>query len=547
MCGILAILEASGEVNEKRKRALACVSKLRHRGPDWSGTYVQGRNIFCHERLSIVDVEHGAQPLLNKDKTVVLVVNGEIYNHKELEKGLTKPHQFLTSSDCEVILYLYEEEGDNFLDKIQGDFAFVVSNGTDFLAARDPIGVCPLFIGYGSDGSTWFASELKALQDDCERFETVPPGYYYTSKTRKFEPYYKPAYYRDIVPSEPVNYVKLRESFELSVKRRLMCDVPYGVLLSGGLDSSLVAAVASRFAEKRTEDELKTRAWWPRLHSFCIGVTKNSPDMIAAREVAKFLNTVHHEFEFTVQEGLDALEHVIYHIESFDVTTVRASTPMFLLARRVKAVGVKMVLSGEGSDEIFGGYLYFHQAPDAKSFYEETARRVKLLHTSDCLRANKSTAAWGVEVRVPFLDKDFLDVSMGIDPKDKMCPEGKIEKYILRKAFDDPTNPYLPHSILWRQKEQFSDGVGYSWIDTLKETAEKEISDADFARRAELFPEETPDTKEGIFYRKIFDKLFPHPSARQSVKRWTPTWGKSKDPSGRAQKNHVDAKKELLQ
>jgi asparagine synthase (glutamine-hydrolysing) len=537
MCGILAILGAS-DPKEARKRAVELAPLLRHRGPDWSGMHVQGNNIFAHERLAIVDVQNGAQPLFNEDKTYVLVVNGEIYNHKDLERTLQRPHRFATQSDCECIVHLYEERGETFLDEIQGDFAFVVSGTNGFLAARDPIGVCPLYMGWGRDGSLWFASEMKALIADCPKIESFPPGFYYT-KEKGLQPYYKPLYHNlDYIPTQKPDFEKIRRTLEIAVIRRLMTDTPYGALLSGGLDSSIVAAIANRYAARRVEENFAVPAWWPRLHTFCIGLTKDSPDMVKAREVANYLGTVHHEFCFSVQDGLDAIKKVIWHIESYDVTTVRASTPMYLLARCVKAVGVKMVLSGEGSDEIFGGYLYFHQAPDAESFHRECVRRVRNLHLSDCLRANKATAAWGVEIRVPFLDKDFLDVAMNIDPREKMCSKGRIEKWILRKAFDTPENPYLPQSILWRQKEQFSDGVGYSWIDSLKKYAESEVSDDEFAKRHELFPLNTPTTKEAFFYRKIFHELFPNPSAAATVQLWVPTWSVNKDPSGRAQVVH---------
>jgi asparagine synthase (glutamine-hydrolysing) len=489
--------------------------------------------------LAIVDLDSGAQPLLNKEQTTALVVNGEIYNHKELEAGLKKPRQFLTHSDCEVLLYLWEDEGADFLNRVQGDFAFVVSNGDTFMAARDAIGVCPLYMGWGSDGSIWFSSEMKALISDCVKIEVFPPGSYYTPE-KGMQQYWHPKWF-DVVPTEPFNLTHLREAFEKSVIRRLMCDVPYGVLLSGGLDSSLVASVVVRNAEKRMEDDFETRAWWPRVHSFCIGLTKDSPDHKAAREVAKFLGTAHHEFVFSVQDGLDAIESVIYHLETYDVTTIRASTPMFLMSRKIKALGVKMVLSGEGSDEIFGGYLYFWNAPNAQELHKETVNRVQRLHTSDCLRANKSTAAFGVEIRVPFLDRDFLDASMSFDPAEKMPTKERMEKHILRKAFDTPDRPYLPDSILWRQKEQFSDGVGYSWIDELKKTCEGHVSDAVFAHRAELYPHNTPQTKEAFYFRSIFERLFPHKSAVNTVLTWTPTWSKSTDPSGRAQTVHLAA------
>ena len=442
----------------------------------------------------------------------------------------------MTKSDCEVLLYLWQEEGADFLNRVQGDFAFVASDGKDFLAARDAIGVDPLYWGVDATGARWFASEMKALQESCTEIHVFPPGHYYTPATG-FVRYYNPIWFEQM-PQGAADLEKIRTSFETAVVRRMMCDVPYGVLLSGGLDSSLVAAVATRYAPKRTEDGGKSAAWWPRLHSFCIGLQKDSPDQIAARQVAEYLGTVHHEFTFSVQDGLDAIENVIWHLESYDVTTIRASTPMYLLSRKIKALGVKMVLSGEGSDEIFGGYLYFHNAPDAKAFHEENVRRVQNLHLSDCLRANKSTFAFGLEARVPFLDRDFLDAAFSFDTKEKMITGERKEKWVLRKAFDTPENPYLPREVLWRQKEQFSDGVGYSWIDTLKAHCEARVSDEDFAARAERFPFQTPETKEGYYFRRVFESQFPHPMSKETVMPWVPIWSASRDPSGRAQKVH---------
>jgi len=487
---------------------------------------------------------------LCNDGQVALTVNGEIYNHEELrEQLIAKGHTFRTRSDCEPILHLYEEKGEDFVDELSGDFAFVVHDARtgEYLAARDPIGVVPLFIGRkknagGCEDTVMFASEYKALQDDCDSFEVFPPGHLYSSRTGGFRRYYNPLWFKEIIPTQPVDFTALRTALELAVVRRMMSDVPYGVLLSGGLDSSLVAAIASRHAEGRVEDGERSRAWWPRLHSFCIGI-EGAPDLAAALEVAKFLKTVHHSFTFTVQEGTDALPDVIQHLETYDVTTIRASTPMYFLARKIKANGVKMVLSGEGSDEIFGGYLYFHRAPNAEEFHKETCRRVKHLHLFDCLRANKSTAAWGVEVRVPFLDRDFIDTSMNISPQDKLCGGGKIEKHILRAAFDTPDRPYLPANILWRQKEQFSDGVGYSWIGGLKAHAEREVSDEKFAQRSVLFPYDTPETKEAFLYRSLFESRFPSQTAANTVAHWVPTWSDSTDPSGRAQPQHLAAEK----
>ncbi|EGC36481.1 asparagine synthetase [Dictyostelium purpureum] len=548
MCGILAILNSLEDPSKLRKKALSLSSRLRHRGPDWNGIFQTKDSVLTHERLAIVGLENGAQPLLNEDETIALTVNGEIYNHEQLREELiaTGKHTFKTHSDCEPILHLYEDKGDDFVHLLNGDFAFVVydSKANTFLAARDPIGVVPLYIGWSKDGAVWFASEMKALKDDCYRFEAFPPGFYYSSKTKEFVRYYKPDWIMGAEPqpsTEEQVLPLIKDAFEKAVVSRMMSDVPYGVLLSGGLDSSLVASIVSRHAEKRIEDHEQSRAWWPRIHSFCIGL-KDAPDLKAAREVASFLGTVHHEYNFTVQEGIDALSDVIKHLETYDVTTIRASTPMYFLSRKIKAMGVKMVLSGEGSDEIFGGYLYFHNAPDANEFHSECVRRIKALHSFDCLRANKSTAAWGVEVRVPFLDQGFLQTAMSVSPTHKVCTdaEGKkrMEKYILRKAFESKEKPYLPDSVLWRQKEQFSDGVGYSWIDGLKEYAESEITNEEFAKRETYFPDDTPDTKEAFLYRRLFEQLFPGKECRETVQHWVPKWSTSTDASGRAQKIH---------
>eukprot|EP00727_Mastigamoeba_balamuthi_P010402 m51a1_g5985 putative asparagine synthetase (572) ;mRNA; r:259724-261439 len=564
MCGILAILGVR-DVEASRQRAVKLSPRLRHRGPDWSGNHVLGNHVFAHERLAIVDVDGGAQPLVSKHGGTCLVVNGEIYNHTELEAtALHSAHEFLTKSDCEVLLYLYEEalascaggplceSVGEWIKLIRGDFAFVVSDGTHYLAARDPIGVCPMYFGRGRDGSVWFASEMKALVDDCVEIEVFLPGQFCVGSTAKdadptprFFEYWHPGWF-DATPATSAAdgtalaavTSRIRDTLEKSVVRRMMCDVPLGVLLSGGLDSSLVAAIVARHSAGRVEDGERSPAWWPRLHSFCFGFVKDAPDVIAARSVAKFLNTVHHEFIVPVSVGIDAVDEVIRCLETYDVTTVRASTPMYLLSRRIKALGVKLVLSGEGSDEVFGGYLYFNHAPNAAALHEETVRRIRLLHTADCLRANKSTAAWGLEVRVPFLDTDFLDVAMTIDPSLKMCDKaaGRIEKWVLRKSFDGLG--YLPDDVLWRQKEQFSDGVGYSWIDTLKAHCEAAVSDREFARRETLFPYNTPDTKEAFYYRRAFERIFSHPYARLTVNKWVPTWGASKDPSGRFQSVH---------
>eukprot|EP01132_Coremiostelium_polycephalum_P008624 gene8624-10614_t len=549
MCGILAILGSSEPAPKLRKKALALSSRLRHRGPDWNGVFASEDSILVHERLAIVDLENGAQPLLNEDDTIALTVNGEIYNHEKLRQDLIeKGHTFKTHSDCEPILHAYESFGDDFVDTLSGDFAFVLydSKTKSYLAARDPIGVVPMYIGWHKDGSVWFSSEMKSIKDDCYKFQPFPPGHYYSSKTKGFVRYYNPKWIEESIPAlqtEAEVLPKIRDAFEKAVVNRMMSDVPYGVLLSGGLDSSLVASIASRHAEKRIEDHEQTRAWWPRIHSFCIGL-KDAPDLKAAREVADYIGSVHHEYHFTVQEGIDALPEVVKHLETYDVTTIRASTPMFFLARKIKAMGVKMVLSGEGSDEIFGGYLYFHNAPSEEEFHKECCRRIKHLHSFDCLRANKSTMAWGVEARVPFLDKDFLNVAMDVHPAHKVCTvDGKrrMEKYILRKAFEvqPGEKPYLPDSILWRQKEQFSDGVGYSWIGGLKEYAENEISDEEFSKRETYFPDDTPTTKEAFLYRRIFEGIYPGKECQETVAHWVPTWGASSDPSGRAQKVHL--------
>ncbi|KAK7379472.1 hypothetical protein VNO80_04933 [Phaseolus coccineus] len=545
MCGILAVFGCVDSSQAKRARIIELSRRLRHRGPDWSGLHCHGDCFLAHQRLAIVDPTSGDQPLYNEDKTVIVTVNGEIYNHKQLRQKLSS-HQFRTGSDCEVIAHLYEEYGEEFVNMLDGMFAFVLLDTRDksFIAARDAIGITPLYLGWGHDGSTWFASEMKALSDDCERFMSFPPGHIYSSKQGGLRRWYNPPWFTEDIPSTPYDPILLRETFERAVAKRMMTDVPFGVLLSGGLDSSLVASVVNRYL---VESEV-ARQWGSQLHTFCIGL-KGSPDLKAAKEVADYLGTRHHELYFTVQEGIDALEEVIYHIETYDVTTIRASTPMFLMSRKIKALGVKMVLSGEGSDEIFGGYLYFHKAPDKKEFHEETCRKIKALHLYDCLRANKSTAAWGVEARVPFLDKEFIDVAMSIDPESKMVRRdlGRIEKWVLRNAFDVEKNPYLPKHILYRQKEQFSDGVGYSWIDALKDHADKQVPDATMLAANFIYPENTPTTKEGYLYRTIFEKFFPKNAARATVPggpsvacstakavEWDAAWSKNLDPSGRA-------------
>ncbi|KAH6796641.1 asparagine synthetase 3 [Perilla frutescens var. hirtella] len=544
MCGILAVLGVADNSQAKRSRIIELSRRLRHRGPDWSGLHHHGDCYLAHQRLAIVDPASGDQPLYNEDKTVVVTVNGEIYNHKELREKL-KSHEFRTGSDCEVIAHLYEEYGEEFVNMLDGMFSFVLLDTRDnsFIAARDAIGITPLYVGWGLDGSTWFSSEMKALSDDCERFMSFLPGHIYSSKNGGLRRWYNPTWYAETIPSGPYDPLVLRRAFEKAVIKRLMTDVPFGVLLSGGLDSSLVASVASRYLAGSAAAQ-----WGSQLHTFCVGL-KGSPDLRAAKEVADYLGTRHHEFHFTVQEGIDALEEVIYHTETYDVTTIRASTPMFLMSRKIKSLGVKMVLSGEGSDEIFGGYLYFHKAPNKEEFHKETCRKIKALHLYDCLRANKSTSAWGLEARVPFLDKEFINVAMGIDPEWKMIrPDlGRIEKWIIRNAFDDEQTPYLPKHILYRQKEQFSDGVGYSWIDGLKEHADQQVTDAMLAKASFVYPENTPTTKEAYYYRTIFERFFPKNSARSTVPggpsiacstakavEWDAAWSKNLDPSGRA-------------
>ena len=553
MCSVLGILDIKSDIDQLRKQALQMSKVQRHRGPDWSGIYVNDKAILAHERLAIVDIDNGAQPLFSKDRNLVLSINGEIYNHKDLEKNLTKPYDFQTESDCEVVNALYQEKGVNFLKDLNGIFAFVLyDNKTEsYLIARDHIGICPLYTGYDEHGNFFVASEMKALIEHCKTIEEFPPGHYMYSKDSKPKKYYDPEWQNyDNVKANETDRSLLRRSLEDAVHRQLMSDVPYGVLLSGGLDSSILAAIAKKYAQRRVETNDLKDAWWPQLHTFAIGL-KDSPDLAAARDAADFIGSVHHEFHFTIQEGLDAVHDVIYHIETYDVTTIRASTPMYLIARKIKSMGVKMVLSGEGADEIFGGYLYFHKAPDPKSLHEETVRKITQLHLFDCLRANKSMAAWGVEARVPFLDREFIDVAMTINPEAKMSGNKRMEKQILRETFAD----YLPESIRNRQKEQFSDGVGYNWIDTLKKVADKEISDQQLKNARFRFPINTPESKEAYFFRSIFEEHFPSDDAARcvpggpSVACSTPNalaWDKALknviDPSGRAvQSVHQDS------
>ena len=545
MCSILAILDVTGDAEEYRARALRLSRLQRHRGPDWSGVDICLGSVLVHERLAIVDPASGAQPLYGPGKRTVLAVNGEIYNHRNLRKTLREPYPFRTESDCEVILALYREFGEDLLQKINGIYAFVLRDLTSgtWMVARDPIGVVPLYLGWDDRGILHVASEMKALVPVCTTVSQFPPGHVLASGDAEPRRYYRrPWTTYENVMTAPVRKSALRPTLEQAVHAQLMSDVPYGVLLSGGLDSSITAAIAARYARTRVEEGDTSEAWWPRLHSFAVGL-EGSPDMAVAERVAKHLGTVHHGFVYTIQEGLDAVSDVIYHLETYDVTTIRAATPMYLMARRIKAMGVKMVLSGEGADEVFGGYLYFHRAPNSKAFHEETVRKLARLHHFDCLRANKAMAAWGVEARVPFLDVDFLDVAMAIDPEEKMPVKGRIEKQVLRDAFSD----VLPDEVVKRQKEQFSDGVGYGWIDALKKQAEERVSDNEMQQAAVRFPHNTPDSKEAYHYRSVFEGFFPLPSAATTVMggksiacstpealTWDATFTETADPSGRA-------------
>ncbi len=551
MCGIVGVFNIEEQTPQLRQKVLGMSKKIRHRGPDWSGIFCGGSAILAHERLSIVDPESGGQPLYSPDGSVVLAVNGEIYNHKDIRASLS--YDFQTGSDCEVVLALWDRIRQNptpeaisaMMESLNGIFAFALydKDRDEFLIARDPIGVIPLYIGKDSDGTVYVASELKALEGECETFTPFLPGHYYYSRDKEMKPYYSPEW-KDYerVKDNGADPQAIRQALQAAVKRQLMSDVPYGVLLSGGLDSSIISAITQTFADHRIEDNSLTKAWWPRLHSFAIGL-EGAPDLAKARMVADHIGTVHHEIHYTVQEGLDALRDVIYFIETYDVTTVRASTPMYLLARVIKSMGIKMVLSGEGADEIFGGYLYFHKAPDAKAFHDETVQKIGKLYLYDCLRANKALSAWGVEGRVPFLDKEFLDVAMRTNPEAKMCKGTTIEKKILREAFKD----MLPEEIVWRQKEQFSDGVGYSWIDTLKQITSEAVTDEQMEHAAERFPVNTPLCKEEYYYRCIFEEHFPGKSAALSVPHeasvacststalaWDESFRNLNDPSGRA-------------
>lgn len=553
MCGIVCAFELKETSETLRPRLLSMAKCLRHRGPDWSGIYSNENAILAHERLAIVDPTSGKQPLFSEDKNLILAANGEIYNHRELRKQFDGKYNFQTQSDCEVILALYKEKGPKFLDEMNGIFGFALYDveKDEYFIARDHMGIIPLYIGWDSNGTFYVASEIKALEGYCTKIELFPPGHYLSGKEEGFQRWYNRDWMEyENVKNNETSIAELRKALEAAVHRQLMSDVPYGVLLSGGLDSSITSALAKKYSDKRIESGDTDAAWWPRLHSFAIGL-EGSPDLSAAKKVAEHLDTVHHEIKFTIQEGIDALRDVVYQLETYDVTTIRASTPMYLMARAIKAMGIKMVLSGEGADEIFGGYLYFHKAPNAKEFHEETVRKLDKLHQYDCLRANKSLCAWGIEGRVPFLDKEFMDVAMRINPQDKMINGERMEKWVLRKAFED----YLPASVAWRQKEQFSDGVGYSWIDTLKEMVNSQVSDEQLKNAHFRFPVQPPKSKEEFFYRSIFTEHFPSDAAALSVPsvpsvacstptalEWDESFRNMNDPSGRAVANvHSDA------
>ena len=545
MCGIVCAFDLKQSSEKLRPELLEMSKNLRHRGPDWSGIYSSDQAILVHERLAIVDPTSGKQPLISPSGNLVLAANGEIYNHRELRAPYESSYQFKTQSDCEVILALYENEGPSFVEKLNGIFAFAIfdESNNEFFIARDHMGIIPLYMGWDGDGTFYVASELKALEGVCSKIELFPPGHYFHSGDSEPTAWYTPDWKEfDNVKNNMTSIEDLHDALSAAVHRQLMSDVPYGVLLSGGLDSSITSALAKKYAAHRVETDDQQAAWWPQLHSFSVGL-EGSPDLAAAQEVAKHIGTIHHEIKFTIQEGLDAIREVIYHLETYDITTIRASTPMYLMARAIKALGIKMVLSGEGADELFGGYLYFHKAPNEKEFHEETVRKLEKLHQYDCLRANKSLAAWGIEGRVPFLDKEFIEVAMRLNPKDKMITSDRMEKWVLRKAFEN----YLPESVAWRQKEQFSDGVGYSWIDTLKELVESEVNDEQMENAHYRFPVQTPQNKEEFYYRTIFESHFPSEAAALSVPSvpsvacstpvalaWDAAFQNQNDPSGRA-------------
>ena len=548
MCEIVCAFNLIGDKDLIRSNILEMAQKVRHRGPDWSGIYSSDNAILAHERLAIVDPTSGKQPIISEDGLKVIAVNGEIYNHKNLKNRFAADYNFRTESDCEVILALYEKKGINFLNDLNGIFAFALydSSNDKYLIARDHMGIIPLYMGWDKDDIFYISSELKSLEGVCDKIELFPPGHYLESSSINLVKWYDPEWvsYEHVKDSD-TSIKAIHDSLSAAVKRQLMSDVPYGVLLSGGLDSSITSALAKKFASKRIESNDKQDAWYPQLHSFSVGL-KDAPDLKAARIVADHIGTIHHEINFTVQEGIDAIRDVIYHLETYDITTIRASTPMYLIARAIKSLGIKMVLSGEGADELFGGYLYFHKAPNAKEFHEETVRKLDKLHQYDCLRANKSLAAWGIEGRVPFLDKEFIDVAMNINPEDKMIKNGRIEKWVLREAFKD----YLPESVLWRQKEQFSDGVGYSWIDSLKDLVSKEVSDHNLENASKIYPINTPRNKEEYYYRSIFNNHFPSDASAMSVPsvpsvacstpqalEWDEAFKNMNDPSGRSISN----------
>lgn len=547
MCGIVCAFDLKEPAERLRPQILQMAGKIRHRGPDWNGIFSNEKAILAHERLAVVDPISGKQPLVSPDGRFVLSINGSIFNHQDFRTELEKDYSFKTKSDCEVIIPLFQKYGPEFMDKINGVFGFALYDVEQdrYFIARDHLGIIPLYMGWDKAGTFYIASELKALESHCSKIELFPPGHYLDSREGEIKKWYERDWmdYENIGKNPP-DISELREALEKAVHRQLMTDVPYAVLLSGGLDSSIISAVVKKYSEKRIESGDKEKAWYPQLHSFATGL-EGSPDLAAARKVAEHIGTIHHEVIFTIQEGIDAIRDVIYYLESYDITTIRSSTPMYLMARSIKAMGIKVVLSGEGSDEIFGGYLYFHKAPDAEEFHKETVRKLDLLHMYDCLRVNKSLASWGIEGRVPFLDKEFLDFAMRLNPKDKMSSKERIEKWVLRKAFDS----YLPESIAWRQKEQFSDGVGYSWIDTLKQLAEEKVSDTEFANAKDYFPINTPTNKEEFMYRMIFTEHFPSDEAARSVPslpsvacsspaalKWDESFKNMNEPSGRAVK-----------
>ena len=553
MCGIVCALDLKQSSDLLRSQVLEMSKKVRHRGPDWNGIHCGKNVLLAHERLAIVDPASGNQPIYSDDKNLILAANGEIYNHQDLRAQLGSNYAFQTNSDCEIILALYKEKGVNFIDDLNGIFGFVLYDevNDEYLIARDHMGIIPLYMGWDKHGTFYISSELKALEGVCNKIEIFPPGHFMSSKDNKLVKWYDRDWMNfDYVKDNNTSIDDLQIALENAVHRQLMSDVPYGVLLSGGLDSSITSALAKKYSKNRIESNDVKSAWYPQLHSFAVGL-KGSPDLIAAQKVANHIDSIHHEITFTVQEGLDAIRDVIYHLETYDVTTIRASTPMYLMARVIKSMGIKMVLSGEGADEIFGGYLYFHKAPDSKEFHEETVRKLDKLYQYDCLRANKSLAAWGIEGRVPFLDKEFIDVAMRINPKDKMITSEKMEKWVLRKSFEK----YLPESVAWRQKEQFSDGVGYDWIDSLKDLVNKKVSDDMFKNAKFTFPFQTPMSKEEYYYRSIFENHFPSETSATTVPsvpsvacstpialEWDKAFKNLNDPSGRSVSNvHNDS------